>query len=90
MRYHVLRRGVRVDRLGSLPVGWRGELPTSIAALYLPSGAIELEEALLRRLNPSQASGEKPSASPVVPASQKQTLRKSGRGGKRKKGDTSS
>lgn len=57
--------------------------------------AAELEQKGLVRVlsdegptpeNPSTADGEKSSASPAAPASQQTTAKRSGRGGRRKKG----
>lgn len=68
MKYHVLKP-INLAGLGRIAPGRELELHPSVAALYLPSGAIEAVKTRELRENPVQPDGTQSSASPAGQAS---------------------
>ena len=74
MRYHVLKP-INVAGLGRIQPGRELELHPSVAALYLPSGAVEAIKTRELRENPDQPAGAPSSASQAGQASQQTTAK---------------
>ncbi|MDI3492074.1 MAG: hypothetical protein PWP11_3351 [Thauera sp.] len=74
MKYHVLKP-INVAGLGRIPPGRELELHASVAALYLPSGAIEAVQTRELRENPVQPAGAPSSASQAGQASPQTTAK---------------
>lgn len=72
MKYHVLKP-INLAGLGRIQPGREIELHPSVAALYLPSGAVEAIKTRELRENPDQPAGAPSSASQAGQASQPQT-----------------
>lgn len=68
MKYHVLKP-INVAGLGRIAPGRELELHPSVAALYLPSGAVEAVKTRELRENPAQPAGVQSSASQAGQAS---------------------
>lgn len=83
MKVHMLRPE-RVSRLGLLGKGWRGELPDSVAKLFLSTGSAERLEVTEARERPPQAVGIPSSASPAAPVSP-QTIASASESGAKKR-----
>lgn len=74
MKYHVLKP-INLAGLGRINPGRELELHPSVAALYLPSGAIESVKTRELRENPVQPAGAPLSASPAGQASPQTMLK---------------
>ena len=74
MKYHVLKP-INIAGLGRIAPGRELELHPSVAALYLPSGAVEAVKTRELRENPAQPDGEPSSASPAGQASPQTMLK---------------
>lgn len=86
MLVHILRNGVRTDKLGKLPVGKVVEMDDHIALDYMRKGAVERYNTKVIKQVPLSDAGEViPSsalpAAPVLPV----TTSKPSRRGRRKK-----
>jgi hypothetical protein len=72
MLYHVVKT-INVSGIGTIKPGREVELNHHVAALYLPSGAIEAVKTRELRENPDQPDGGTLSASPAGQVSQQTT-----------------